>query len=220
MRLMGYLDNIRKSAVTLKEGMKLTLKHLAEAKDSRKPVGIESDEYFDQQTGTVTLQYPFESFPVPDNGRYRLHNEIDDCIVCDKCAKVCPVNCIDIEPVKATEDLGKTSDGTPKRIHAAKFDIDMAKCCFCGLCTTVCPTECLTMTKVYDFSEFDVQDHNYAFSEMTPLEILEKKKALEIQQQEKELQRTQKVEAASTDSSKAKPKFRPRPVPNKKPDAE
>ena len=222
MRLMGYLDNIRKSAVTLKEGMKLTLKHLAEAKDSRKPVGIESDEYFDQHTGTVTLQYPFESFPVPDNGRYRLHNEIDDCIVCDKCAKVCPVNCIDIEPVKATEDLGKTSDGTPKRIHAAKFDIDMAKCCFCGLCTTVCPTECLTMTKVYDFSEFDVQDHNYAFSEMTPLEILEKKKALEIQQQEKELQRTQKVEAASTDSEsrQAKPKFRPRPVPKKKPDAE
>ena len=131
-----------------------------------------------------------------------------------------PVDCIDIEPVRSPEVYGQTSDGTPLRIHAAKFDIDMAKCCFCGLCTTVCPTECLTMTKVYDFSEFDVQDHNYAFSEMTPLEILEKKKALEIQQQEKELQRTQKVEAASTDSSKAKPKFRPRPVPNKKPDAE
>ena len=90
--------------------------------------------------------------PIPDVGRYRLHNEIDDCIVCDKCAKICPVDCIDIEPIKATEEIGKTSDGTPKRIYAAKFDIDMGKCCFCGLCTTVCPTECLTMTKVYDFS--------------------------------------------------------------------
>ena len=62
--------------------------------------------------------------PVPDNGRYKLHNEIDDCIVCDLCAKVCPVNCIEIEPIKATDIIGKTSDGTNKRIHAAKFDIE------------------------------------------------------------------------------------------------
>ena len=145
----------------------------------RDPIGIKDDKYFDKQEGIVTLQYPFEELPVPDNCRYQLHNEIDDCIVCDKCAKVCPVNCIDIEPVRAVEEIGKTSDGTPKRIYAAKFDIDMAKCCFCGLCTTVCPTECLTMTKEFDFSVFDIKEHNFVFGEMTEGEIAEKKDVLE-----------------------------------------
>lgn len=131
------------------------------------------------------MQYPYEMQPVPDNGRYRLHNEIDDCIVCDKCAKVCPVDCIVIEPIKAVEEIGKTSDGTPKRIYAAKFDIDMGKCCFCGLCTTVCPTECLTMTKVYDYSVFDIKEHNFVFGEMTPAEIDQKKRELEDHQKAK-----------------------------------
>ena len=176
---ISYFRNIKAAILTSLGGLKLTLRHLWQAREQRKPVGIENSAYFEQKTGLVTLKYPYESLPVPDNGRYRLHNEIDDCIVCDKCAKICPVDCIEIEPVRAVEPIGTTSDGTSKRIYAAKFDIDMAKCCFCGLCTTVCPTECLTMTKAYDFSEYDVKDHNYSFAEMTPLEILEKKKALE-----------------------------------------
>ncbi|MBW3544921.1 MAG: 4Fe-4S dicluster domain-containing protein [Bacteroidetes bacterium] len=184
-RASGYFYNIGQATRTLLHGLKLTWRHFLESSNSRKPMGVEAADYFEQQTGIVTLQYPRESLPVPDNARYRLHNEIDDCIVCDKCAKICPVDCIEIEPVKAIETIGQTSDGTPKRIYAARFDIDMAKCCFCGLCTTVCPTECLTMTKAYDFSEFDVADHTYAFAEMTPLEILQKKKELEEFQAQK-----------------------------------
>ena len=145
-------------------------------------MGIEDEDYFLKNKGIATLQYPKESLPVPDHGRYKLHNEIDDCIVCDLCVKVCPVNCIEIEPIRATDIIGKTSDGTNKRIHAAKFNIDMSKCCFCGLCTTVCPTECLTMTKSYDFSTFDRGDHIYEFAEMTPLQILEAKQAFEEKQ--------------------------------------
>jgi NADH-quinone oxidoreductase subunit I len=157
----------------------------------------------------VTLQYPKETLPVPDNGRYKLHNEIDDCIVCDKCAKICPVNCIEIEPIRAVEEIGKTSDGSSKRIYAAKFDIDMGKCCFCGLCTTVCPTECLTMTKNYDFSEYDVVDHNFSFSEMTPVEILEKQQALEAYMQAKEAAKTAKATDISG-AEKPKPAIRPK----------
>ena len=164
---------------TLKKGLGLTIRHLKEATKSRKPMAPNSPNYFDLQSGIMTTQYPKEVIPVPHNGRYKLHNEIEDCIVCDKCAKICPVDCIDIEPIRAVEEFGKTSDGTSKRIYAAKFDIDMAKCCFCGLCTTVCPTECLTMTDEYDFSAYDFEEHNFAFAEMTPLEILEKKKELE-----------------------------------------
>jgi formate hydrogenlyase subunit 6/NADH:ubiquinone oxidoreductase subunit I len=175
----SYWKNISEAIASLSQGLRLTFKHMINARHSVKPVGIFDNTYFNHTDGIVTVQYPHEVLPLPDNGRYRLHNEIDDCIVCDKCAKICPVNCIDIEPVKAVEEIGKTSDGTSKRIYAARFDIDMAKCCFCGLCTTVCPTECLTMTKVYDFSVTNIREHNFAFAEMTAGEIAEKKKILE-----------------------------------------
>jgi formate hydrogenlyase subunit 6/NADH:ubiquinone oxidoreductase subunit I len=163
-------------------GLRLTLKHFfISIGVKRKPqVGVMDSNYFNHKNGIVTNLYPFESIPVPDNGRYRLHNEVDDCIVCDLCAKVCPVNCIDIEPIKSPVEIGKTSDGSTKRIYAAKFDIDMAKCCFCGLCTTVCPTECLTMTKTYDFSEYNVSNMVYHFAELSPAEGVLKKEEMEV----------------------------------------
>ncbi len=181
-----YFKNIIQTSSSLLYGLKITMRHFWQARTSRTPVGVEDKTYFEQKEGIVTLQYPFEQLPVPDTGRYQLHNEIDDCIVCDKCAKVCPVNCIDIEPVRAVEESGKTSDGTSKRIYAAKFDIDMSKCCFCGLCTVVCPTECLTMTKDYDFSVFDLKEHNFEFGDMSPEMVAEKKAEFEAHAAEKE----------------------------------
>lgn len=174
-----YFSNIALAIRSLAAGLYITIKHLFKARRTQPVVAIQAPQYFSDRTGIATIQYPYEMQPVPENGRYRLHNEIDDCIVCDKCAKICPVNCIDIEPVRATEEIGKTSDGTSKRIYAARFDIDMGKCCFCGLCTTVCPTECLTMTKVYDFSVTDMREHNFAFADMSEAEITEKKNILE-----------------------------------------
>ncbi len=154
---------------------------------------IWSDDYFKEGDEPFTLQYPRQKFDLPDNSRNKLHNEIEDCIVCDKCAKICPVDCIEIEAIRSPEEIGKTSDGTTKRLYAARFDIDMAKCCFCGLCTTVCPTECLTMTKEYDYTSYDFADHNFEFGEMTPLEILEKKQAWEKHQEEKEKEKAAKA---------------------------
>lgn len=181
-----YFGDIKEGIKSSLQGLKLSFQHLLEARESHQPKGVEDASYFEQETGVVTLKYPYEAIPVPDTGRYRLHNEIDDCIVCDKCAKACPVNCIEIEPVKAIEEVGKTSDGSSKRLYAAKFDIDMAKCCFCGLCTTVCPTECLTMTKAYDFSEFDVRNMVYHFSDLSPAEAEVKKKEYEEVQMAKQ----------------------------------
>ena len=181
----SYFRNLLVSIRSLMEGLAITLGHLLRARKRHKIIPIADADYFSNTEGISTIQYPHEMISVPDNGRYRLHNEIDDCIVCDKCAKICPVDCIEIEPVRAVEEIGKTSDGTPKRIYAARFDIDMAKCCFCGLCTTVCPTECLTMTKVFDFSVTEIQDHTYAFAEMTEAEIAEKKVVFETWQKSK-----------------------------------
>lgn len=221
----SYWKAISDSTQSLWAGLKLTLGHFIDARKSRKPLAISDQHYFENTSGINTIQYPYEMQPVPDNGRYRLHNEIDDCIVCDKCAKICPVDCIEIEPIKATEEIGKTSDGTPKRIYAAKFDIDMGKCCFCGLCTTVCPTECLTMTKVYDFSTYDIHEHNYAFAEMTEAEIAEKKKLAEEHQKNKTVKPAETTTTAdsaekkeSTETPKplttGKPVFRPKIKPS------
>ena len=168
------------------KGLALTLVHFGAATKSKKVKGIKEANYFEQQDGIATVQYPHQKLPVPEVGRYQLDVVIDDCIVCDLCAKICPVNCIDIESIKATEAIGKTSDGSVKRLYAPKFDIDMAKCMYCGLCTTVCPTECITMTPEYDKSVTHISDLNYKFATMTDVEAEQKRVELEKQLAERQ----------------------------------
>ncbi|WP_019988346.1 4Fe-4S dicluster domain-containing protein [Rudanella lutea] len=212
---MSYFQDIKDGIRTTLKGLSITARHLREATESRKPLAVASDNYFEQQTGLVTVQYPHEKLPIPDNGRYRLHNEIDDCIVCDKCAKVCPVDCITIDAIKATEEVGRASDGSPIRLYAATFDIDMAKCCYCGLCTVVCPTECLTMEKTFDYSEFELGKLTYGFANLTPEQAEEKRTLYEQFVQEKAAQKAQQASkpaapAASDEAPKAaRPVFRP-----------
>lgn len=209
----SYFGSLREGLKSSVKGLQLSFRHFKNARKKAALVGVNNPDYFSSSVGTVTLQYPNEVITVPDNGRYRLYNEMDDCIVCDKCAKVCPVDCIDIEPIKSAELIGTASDGSPIRLYAAKFDIDMAKCCFCGLCTTVCPTECLTMTKAYDFSEFDVKDFNYHYANLSPEQAQEKKNNYEQFVLEKEAAKALKSEeSVSKDPAPlgvAKPVFRP-----------
>jgi NADH-quinone oxidoreductase subunit I len=168
------------------KGLSITLRHLFSSHKKRELLPASDSNYFKQLQGTNTIQYPHQQLPVPEVGRYQLDVEMDDCIVCDLCAKVCPVNCIDIEAIKATEAIGQTSDGTTKRLYAAKFDIDMAKCMYCGLCTIVCPTECIVMTNQYDRSVVALSDLTYQFSDMTPEMAAQKR--LEFEQQQAERQ--------------------------------
>lgn len=214
---LSYVGKILAATRSLGSGLRLTLKHIIKARNSRTPVGIDEPDYFLVTEGINTIQYPYEMQPVPETGRYRLHNEIDDCIVCDKCAKVCPVNCITIEPVKSPEEFGRTSDNTPKRIYAATFDIDMGKCCFCGLCTTVCPTECLTMTPVYDYSVFNIREHHYAFAEMSATEIETRKQEWQQYLEAKEKVTTSGVPATPAATVAPKPVFKPRIKPSNPP---
>lgn len=175
-----------KGFLTAWKGLFLTMRHLFAASESKKVKGIKESDYFEQQNGIATVQYPHQKLPVPEVGRYQLEVVIDDCIVCDLCAKICPVDCIEIESIKATEAIGKTSDGSVKRLYAPKFDIDMAKCMYCGLCTTVCPTECITMTNQYDKSVTHISDLNYKFATITDTEAEQKRKELEAQLAERQ----------------------------------
>jgi Formate hydrogenlyase subunit 6/NADH:ubiquinone oxidoreductase 23 kD subunit (chain I) len=172
--------------VTAAKGLGLTLAHLFGARRSRKTRDVRQADYFEKQEGVTTVQFPREKMPIPEVARYQLDVEIDDCIVCDLCAKACPVDCITIESIKSPEVIGKTSDGSVKRLYAAKFDIDMAKCMYCGLCTVVCPTECITMTDQYDRSTVSLSDLTYSFSEMAPEDIEAKKQEWTRFQAEKE----------------------------------
>ena len=82
------------------------------------------------------------------------------------------------------------------------------------------------MTDEYDFSAYDFEEHNVPFANMTPLEILQKKKELEEFNKQKEAAKALKREevvpeekAASGAKPKvgaAKPAFKPR-VPGAKP---
>lgn len=200
-----YWKDLKEATQTTAKGMGLTWEHfqksirsLAKTSDnptnksgnSNAPKNQSFDPTDNSNLGIVTNLYPHETMPIPDNGRYKLHNEIEDCIVCNKCVEVCPVNCIEIDSIRGTEQVGTASDGSPIRFYAAKFDIDMAKCFFCGLCTVVCPTECLTMTKEFDFSETDVSKMNYEFGNLNEQEINEKQKEWDDFQAEKASKKT------------------------------
>jgi NADH-quinone oxidoreductase subunit I len=144
---------------------------------------------------SVTLQYPEEREELPAGARAKLFVNIDDCIGCNLCARACPVNCIDIETVKATADtdLGKTSTGNPKRFWLTRFNIDMAKCMYCDLCVHPCPTECITMVPEYEYSEFDRTNLVYHFSNLSPEMVADVKLKAE---QEAEEQKRKKAEMA------------------------
>ena len=177
------LKNTYKAFTTAWQGLMLTLRHFVAGKGKRTMTSVKATNYFTElENKTNTIQYPKQQLPVPEVGRYQLDVEIDDCIVCDLCAKICPVDCISIESIKATSSYGQTSDGSKKMLYAEKFDIDMAKCLYCGLCTVVCPTECIVMTNQYDRSVYTLGDLNYSFSDMSPELVAEKKEEYEQQQ--------------------------------------
>lgn len=209
---MAYFSSLVQGFSSILKGLKLTLKHAWQARKSRSLKLVTENDFFEKTSGHVTLQYPHQTIAVPDVGRYQLDCEIEDCIVCDKCAKICPVDCIEIEAIKSPELIRTTSDGSPVRLHAATFDIDMAKCCFCGLCTTVCPTECLTMNSEYDYSVQDVELLNFAFSNLSEKEAQEKRDLYNQFVAEKEASKSKAIEEKKLEASKTpgfKPTFRP-----------
>ena len=121
-------------------------------------------------TRSVTLQYPTEKWEMPERSRARLLNNIQDCIGCSQCVRVCPTDCISIQTEKRGKDEPErfASDGTPIKLRTYVYDIEMTLCCYCGLCTFACPTHCLVMTTDYENSVYDKNEHIFHFAKEKP----------------------------------------------------
>tara|TARA_B110000438_G_scaffold120981_1_gene118156 strand:- start:593 stop:1996 length:1404 start_codon:yes stop_codon:yes gene_type:complete len=175
-----YFIEIVNGVKTFLTGMKMTLQH-----------------YNNKEELVATLQYPHEKWPIPERNigfenseynliRSRLHVDIDDCIGCLQCEKVCPVDCIKIDtikPPKGTDvDFGMTSLDTQKKMLVTRFTIDMAECMYCNLCAYPCPEECIYMVGGpnehkheidYEFSQYKRDGLIYEFADPTEDQLAE-----------------------------------------------
>lgn len=160
-----YFKSVWLGVYTVLVGMRLTLIHLFKR--------------------NVTVQYPDERYPIPDNARNRIYVDMDLCDACNRCARACPVDCITVEGIRAIPGEAKLSNGDKRNQWVANYQIDFAKCCFCGLCIEPCPSNANTMTVEFEYSTENRDDLIYTFSKMTPEEIKEKKEKYEVFQAEK-----------------------------------
>ena len=122
MSLKQYFKNIWEAVYTIALGMKITARY-----------GVDPRE-------EITEQYPEEKWEPYDRFRGFLHNDVPRCISCSMCARICPVDCIELDSFM----------GPDKKRVLTRFDINIGRCMFCGLCTEVCPTKCLTHTEGYE----------------------------------------------------------------------
>jgi NADH-quinone oxidoreductase subunit I len=108
----------------------------------------------------VTVQYPEERTPLPENYRnfpFLVTDNAADpmgalrCVACQICEKECPPQCIYIEKSK-----DKKPDATGKpQFYPAVFDIDISICMNCGICAEVCPFDAIKMDQVFEIATGD-----------------------------------------------------------------
>jgi NADH-quinone oxidoreductase subunit I len=115
--MLTYVKNIVDTLRTTVKGMQVTFKNL------RRP--------------EVTVQYPEQLMPLPKGYRGIHTLDQETCIYCFQCARICPVECIEMK-----------ADRVEKKFLAwEQFSIDYNKCLFCNLCVEVCPKDCIHMDR-------------------------------------------------------------------------
>ncbi|MBC7329039.1 NADH-quinone oxidoreductase subunit I [bacterium] len=95
----------------------------------------------------VTVQYPEERIEHPPRFRASVDVDINKCIACGICQRVCPSKVIEIEAWRVKE--GEKEVRKPR-----SFTLNLGRCMVCGLCAEYCPTEAIRMTQEYELSGY------------------------------------------------------------------
>ena len=127
---MKYFYNIYQAIRTISTGLRITL------------------PYFIARG--VVVQYPNVKPVLQPRFRGFHSYQIERCIACEACAKICPVDCITVNKT-ARRKMDRTRDVAIGGAMTA-YKIDHGICLFCGLCVEVCPTQCLKMGSLHDHS--------------------------------------------------------------------
>ena len=138
-QVQSYFMNIVRSAVTVREGMAVTMSWMF-----REPSTIQYPHH--PSKPDVKLGGPET---LPDRYRGLLEVDMDICTACLACERACPIDCIKIDVEKV--QLSQEEEAKPVRAMT-RFDIDMAKCMYCGLCSEPCPTNAIRHTKHFESS--------------------------------------------------------------------
>ena len=143
---MGYFANIGEAIVSIAKGMAVTLR-----------------TFF---TTPETVQYPDVDVLDPKMPGYKGHLkavseryrgfltvEPDSCIVDQSCARVCPIDCIQMDgekgPKTKAPSLIPGGKEMPKSRYLTRFDIHIGRCMYCGLCVEVCPVGAIHFTREF-----------------------------------------------------------------------
>ncbi|MBN2250634.1 MAG: 4Fe-4S dicluster domain-containing protein [Candidatus Altiarchaeota archaeon] len=79
----------------------------------------------------ATGMYPVKPARSMEATRGKLAIDIEKCIFCGSCKRICPAAAIEVDRNEKT------------------WEIDRFRCVICGRCTEVCPVKCLSMDRNY-----------------------------------------------------------------------
>jgi len=90
----------------------------------------------------ATILYPFEPSPPPKGFRGKHKLDLEKCIGCGLCARVCPTKAIEMEE--------KNGRKLPV--------IHLYKCMFCGECADLCPRKAIELTEEFEIAGYTKEE--------------------------------------------------------------